>query len=161
MTDMSELPIYSGRPMEVSDLLNFEQTIDKIPSTAKMMTIDEARESLPQAKALMIQLQAISDNAADLTEELDIILESYDSNHEHVTELADYLASMIHTWHQIVNKMEKTGARMACLDPCRLEWYGVVDERLVLYSWAEGEEDIEWYHSVDSSFMSRKPLIEA
>ncbi|MEC7097430.1 MAG: DUF2203 family protein [Candidatus Thermoplasmatota archaeon] len=161
MSDMSELPIYSGRPMEVSDLLNFEQALDKIPSTAKMMTIDEARESLPQARALMIQLQAISDNAADLTEELDIILESYDSSHEHVTELADYLASMIHTWHQIVNKMEETGARMACLDPCRLEWYGVVDERLVLYSWAEGEEDIEWYHSVDSSFMSRKPLIEA
>ena len=161
MSDMSELPIYSGRPMEVSDLLNFEQALDKIPSTAKMMTIDEARESLPQARALMIQLQAISDNAADLTEELDIILESYDSNHEHVTELADYLASMIHTWHQIVNEMEETGARMACLDPCRLEWYGVVDERLVLYSWAEGEEDIEWYHSVDSSFMSRKPLIEA
>ncbi len=161
MSDMSELPIYSGRPMEVSDLLNFEQALDKIPSTAKMMTIDEARESLPQARALMIQLQAISDNAADLTEELDIILESYDSNHEHVTELADYLASMIHTWHQIVNEMEEMGARMACLDPCRLEWYGVVDERLVLYSWAEGEEDIEWYHSVDSSFMSRKPLIEA
>ena len=161
MSDMSELPIYSGRPMEVSDLLNFEQAHDKIPSTAKMMTIDEARESLPRARALMIQLQAISDNAADLTEELDIILESYDSSHEHVTELADYLASMIHTWHQIVNKMEETGARMACLDPCRLEWYGVVDERLVLYSWAEGEEDIEWYHSVDSSFMSRKPLIEA
>ena len=66
MSDMSELPIYSGRPMEVSDLLNFEQAIDKIPSTAKMMTIDEARESLPQAKALMIQLQAISDNASRL-----------------------------------------------------------------------------------------------
>ena len=52
MSDMSELPIYSGRPMEVSDLLNFEQAIDKIPSTAKMMTIDEARESLPAKKSL-------------------------------------------------------------------------------------------------------------
>ena len=158
---MSELPIYSGRPMEICDLLNFEQVLGDIPSGAKIVTIEEARSSLPTACALLIQLQSISDSAADLTDELDIILESYDSNHNHVTELADYLASMIHEWHQAVDLLEQTGAKMACLDPGRLEWYGVVDEQLVLYSWTQGEEDIEWYHGIDSSFIARKPLIEA
>ena len=158
---MSEVPIYSGRPMEIADLLNFEQAIDEIPNGAKVVTIEEARDSLPAAKKLLIKLQSISDNAADLTEELDIILERYDSNHDHVTELADYLAMMINSWHQVVDEMEKTGTKMACLDPGRLEWYGVVDEQLVLYSWAQGEEDIEWYHEINSSFFSRKPLIEA
>ena len=161
MSDMSEVPIYSGRPMEIADLINFEQAIDEIPNGAKVVTIEEARDSLPAAKKLLIKLQSISDNAADLTEELDIILESYDSNHDHVTELADYLATMIHSWHQVIDEMEKTGTKMACLDPGRLEWYGVVDEQLVLYSWAQGEEDIEWYHEINSSFFSRKPLIEA
>jgi len=161
VSDMSEVPIYSGRPMEIADLLNFEQAIDEIPNGAKVVTIEEARDSLPVAKKLLIKLQSISDNAADLTEELDIILESYDSNHDHVTELADYLATMIHSWHQVIDEMEKTGTKMACLDPGRLEWYGVVDEQLVLYSWAQGEEDIEWYHEINSSFFSRKPLIEA
>ena len=161
VSDMSEVPIYSGRPMEIADLLNFEQAIDEIPNGAKVVTIEEARDSLPVAKKLLIKLQSISDNAADLTEELDIILESYDSNHDHVTELADYLATMIHSWHQVIDEMEKTGTKMACLDPGRLEWYGVVDEQLVLYSWVQGEEDIEWYHEINSSFFSRKPLIEA
>jgi len=158
---MSELPIYSGRPMKVCDLLDFEQALGDIPSGAKVMTIEEARASLPTAQAILVQLQSISDNAADLTNELDIILERYDSNHNHVTELADYLATMIHEWHQAVDKLEQTGAKMACLDPGRLEWYGVVDGQLVLYSWTQGEEDIEWYHSLDSSFFARKPLIEA
>ncbi|DAC57560.1 MAG TPA: DUF2203 family protein [Candidatus Poseidoniales archaeon] len=158
---MSELPIYSGRPMEVCDLLDLEQVLGDMPSGAKVMTIEEARASLPSARAILIQLQSISDNAADLTNELDIILERYDSNHNHVTELADYLATMIHEWHQAVDKLEQTGAKMACLDPGRLEWYGVVDGQLVLYSWTQGEEDIEWYHSLDSSFLARKPLIEA
>ena len=161
MSDMSEVPIYSGRPMEIADLLNFEQAIDEIPNGAKVVTIEEARDSLPVAKKLLVKLQSISDNAADLTEELDIILESYDSNHDHVTELADYLAMMIHSWHQVIDEMEKTSTKMACLDPGRLEWYGVVDEQLVLYSWSQGEEDIEWYHEINSSFFSRKPLIEA
>ena len=36
-----------------------------------------------------------------------------------------------------------------------------VDEKLVLYSWTQGEDDIEWYHGINSSFIARKPLIEA
>ena len=161
MSDMSEIPIYSGRPMEINDLLDFDRVIDEVPSGAKVVTIEEARMSLLSARKLLIELQSISDNAADLTEELDIILESYDSSHDHVCELADYLASLIHSWHGVVDKLEKTGAKMACLDPGRLEWYGVVDGQLVLYSWSQGEEDIEWYHDINSSFLSRKPLIEA
>jgi len=161
MSDMSETPIYSGRPMGITDLLDFEQSINDLPSGGKVVTIEEARVSLITARKLLIELQSISDNAADLTEELDIILESYDSNHEHVSELADYLASMIQSWHEVVDKLQITGAKMACLDPGRLEWYGVVDGQLVLYSWGQGEEDIEWYHEINSSFLSRKPLIEA
>ena len=161
MSDMSEIPIYSGRPMELTDLLDYEQSINELPSNGKVVTIEEARMSLITARKLLTELQSISDNAADLTEELDIILESYDSSHDHVSELADYLASMIQSWHGVVDKLEKTGAKMACLEPGRLEWYGVVDGQLVLYSWSQGEEDIEWYHDINSSFLSRKPLIEA
>ena len=47
---MSEVPIYSGRPMEIADLLNFEQAIDEIPHGAKVVTIEEARDSLQVAK---------------------------------------------------------------------------------------------------------------
>ena len=158
---MSEIPIYSGRPMGINDLLDIDRAIDEVPSGTKVVTIEEARMSLFTARKLLIELQSISDNAADLTEELDVILESYDSSHDHVCELADYLASMIHSWHGVINKLEKSGAKMACLDPGRLEWYGVVDGQLVLYSWTQGEEDIEWYHDINSSFLSRKPLIEA
>ncbi len=158
---MSEIPIYSGRPMGINDLLDIDRAIDEVPSGTKVVTIEEARMSLFTARKLLIELQSISDNAADLTEELDVILESYDSSHDHVCELADYLASMIHSWHRVINKLEKSGAKMACLDPGRLEWYGVVDGQLVLYSWTQGEEDIEWYHDINSSFLSRKPLIEA
>ena len=161
MSDMSEIPIYSGRPMEITDLLDFEQSINELPSNGKVVTIEEARISLITARKLLIELQSISDNAADLTDELDIILESYDSSHDHVSELADYLASMIQSWHEVVDKLQITGAKMACLDPGRLEWYGVVDGQLALYSWSQGEEDIEWYHEINSSFLSRKPLIEA
>ena len=51
--------------------------------------------------------------------------------------------------------------RVAGLDPGRIEWFGVIDNQLMLYSWTCGESDIEWYYGVDEGFSSRKPLIEA
>ena len=147
VSDTTEAPIYSGRPMSVTDLINHETAIDEIPSGAKIVTIEEARKGLKEAARCLA--------------ELDIILESYDSKHDHVTELADYLATMIQSWHGVVKRLQSTGARMACLELGRLEWYGVVDEKVVQYSWCSGEEDIEWYHELNSSFLPRKPLIEA
>ena len=69
---MSEIPIYSGRPMGINDLLDIDRAIDEVPSGTKVVTIEEARMSLVTARKLLIELQSISDNAANLTEELDI-----------------------------------------------------------------------------------------
>lgn len=147
--------------MSITDLHNHETAMGQIPSGAKIVTIEEARIGLKEASRCLVELQSISDISGDLTEELDIILESYDSKHDHVTEIADYLATMIQSWHSVVKRLESTGARIACLELGRLEWYGVVDGKVVQYSWCIGEEDIEWYHELNSSFLSRKPLIEA
>ena len=103
----------------------------------------------------------MSDEAHDLTEELEVLLESLEAENEHVIEVAEHLAQLVTHWQHTTAKIEATGTRIACLEPGRLEWYGVVDEHLALYSWSLGEEDIEWYHPIDASFMARKPLIEA
>jgi hypothetical protein len=96
-----------------------------------------------------------------LCEELEILLESLTPGHEHVIEIAEYLAKLVSQWQDTAKKLESTGTRVACLEPGRLEWYGVIDESLSLFSWAMGEEDIEWYYAVDAGFNARKPLIEA
>ena len=57
--------------------------------------------------------------------------------------------------------LEETGARIAGFDPGHLEWHGVVDGYLVLYSWSQGEEDIEWWHPLDTGINGRRPLVEA
>ena len=90
-----------------------------------------------------------------------MLLETLNPNHEHVSEIAEYLAKLVSQWQQTANNLESTGTRVACLEPGRLEWYGVVDGNLSLFSWTMGEEDIEWYHAVDAGFNARKPLIEA
>ena len=161
MAEESHLPIFTGIPMELSMLENQEENLVKLPYNAQLVTIEQARESLPEAEQLLIQLQVMNDEAHHLTEEIEILLQNLDPGDEHVVEVADRLASIIKSWQKTITSLELTGARIASLEPGRLEWYGVVDGDIALYSWMFGEEDIEWYHYTDSTYLTRKPLIEA
>ena len=161
MAEESNSPIFSGRPMEISMLENSDQKVQLLPHNAHLVTIEQARESLDEAVQLLIELQVVNDYAHDLTGEMEVLLEDLDPEDEHVVEVADTLATTIRNWQIISSKLSLTGARVASLDPGRLEWYGVVDGEIALYSWCFGEEDIEWYHHADTTYLTRKPLIEA
>lgn len=147
--------------MEISMLENSDQKVQLLPHNAHLVTIEQARESLDEAVQLLIELQVVNDYAHDLTGEMEVLLEDLDPEDEHVVEVADTLATTIRNWQIISSKLSLTGARVASLDPGRLEWYGVVDGEIALYSWCFGEEDIEWYHHADTTYLTRKPLIEA
>jgi hypothetical protein len=90
-----------------------------------------------------------------------LLLDQYPMTHPHVMEVAEHLGQLVAHWQANVERLESVGARIVSMDPGRLEWYGVVDHRMALFSWAVGEEDIEWYYRMEEGFPSRKPLIEA
>ena len=153
-------PPLAGQPMSISELPD-EMALLGLPDGSKVVTIDEARNELPLARKLLQSLQALQDEAHDLTEELEILVEQLPPHHEHVAEVAEQLGNLVKEWQDIGDRLENLGARVAGFDPGHLEWHGVVDGYLVLYSWCEGEEDIEWWHPLDTGINGRRPLVEA
>ncbi len=147
--------------MELDELSPDASLPYPLPDGAKVVTIEEARSSLPEACNVLMVLQAMSDEAHDLTDELELLLDRYPMTHPHVMEVAEHLGELVAQWQGHVQRLESIGARIVSMDPGRLEWYGVVDHRMALFSWAVGEEDIEWYYRMEEGFPSRKPLIEA
>jgi len=146
--------------MNLSELLD-EMALLAIPDGSKVVTIEEARMELPQAKKLLIALQSLQDEAHNLTEELEVLVEDLSPHHEHVVEVADQLGGLVKEWQAIGDSLEDMGARIAGFEPGHLEWHGVVDGYLVLYSWCQGEDDIEWWHPLDTGINGRRPLVEA
>jgi len=147
--------------MELNELSADEELPYPLPDGATVVTIEQARESLKEASSVLMVLQAMSDEAHDLTNELELLLDQYSMTHPHVMEVAEHLGQLVAQWQANVERLESVGARIVSMDPGRLEWYGVVDHRMALFSWAVGEEDIEWYYRMEEGFPSRKPLIEA
>ena len=79
--------------MEISMLENSEEIAQQLPHNAHLVSIEQARESLPEAKQLLIELQVMNDYAHDLTEEIEVLLEDLEPEDEHVVEVADTLAN--------------------------------------------------------------------
>ena len=161
MTTPSDEPLYSGLPMELDELSPEAALPYPLPEGALVVTIEQARASLSEASNVLMVLQAMSDEAHDLTNELELLLDRYTMTHPHVMEVAEHLGQLVTQWQASVARLESIGARIVSMDPGRLEWYGVVDHRMALFSWAVGEADIEWYYRMEEGFPSRKPLIEA
>ena len=161
MSTPPDQPLYSGLPMELEELSPDADMPYPLPDGAVVVTIEQARSSLPEAQNVLVMLQAMSDEAHDLTDELELLLDRYPMTHPHVIEVAEHLEELVHQWQANVARLEAVGARIVSMDPGRLEWYGVVDHRMALFSWAIGETDIEWYYRMEEGFPSRKPLIEA
>ena len=161
MSKVTDEPFYSGLPMELDELSPEAALPYPLPDGALVVTIEQARASLSEAKNVLMVLQAMSDEAHDLTNEVELLLDQYAMTHPHVMEVAEHLGSMVAQWQASVARLESIGARIVSMDPGRLEWYGVVDHRMALFSWAVGEPDIEWYYRMEEGFPSRKPLIEA
>ena len=154
-------PSFSGLPMELDELSPDADLPYPLPEGAMVVTIEQARASLTEASNVLMVLQAMSDEAHDLTDELELLLDRYPMTHPHVMEVAEHLGQLVTQWQANVERLESVGARIVSMEPGRLEWYGVVDHRMALFSWAVGEIDIEWYYRMEEGFPSRKPLIEA
>ncbi|MDA0925063.1 MAG: DUF2203 family protein [archaeon] len=161
MSFPKDQPSYSGLPMELDELSPDEPIPYPLPDGAVVVTIESARASLSEASSVLMVLQAMSDEAHDVTDELEMLLDRFPMTHPHVMEVAEHLGQLVAQWQANVARLESVGARIVSMEPGRLEWYGVVDRRMALFSWAVGEEDIEWYYRMEEGFPSRKPLIEA
>ena len=87
--------------MEVCSLVDADGALEILPKGCRIVSLDEARENLPKATAWLAELQAMSDVAHDLTEELEVLLESLEAEDEHVVEVADQLAELVKHWQTV------------------------------------------------------------
>ena len=131
MSTPEDEPFYSGLPMALEELSPEADLPYPLPDGARVVTIEEARASLPEAQNVLMVLQAMSDEAHDLTNELELLLEGYSMTHPHVLEVAEHLGRLVNQWQASVARLESIGARIVSMDPGRLEWYGVVDLSLI------------------------------
>ena len=151
---------FFGRPMPPDDLIHPHHAQELLPNGARIVSIEEARMGLKKVRKYIHTLRGIQEKAQILTEELDVLLRNMDDENPHVDEVSTNLAIAIDEWRNCLNEISSTGCEVKSIDPPLLDWYGVVDGELVNYCWEESDNDVKFWHSLNTGFSGRMPLLE-
>ena len=135
----------------------------------RIYTVREAEALLPTVEKVFVDLDAVRHRLRKLKGKMEVLemlwgeeLASPD-NPDHV-EYAHYVdemqaakgdydaATKVLTDHEIQLKSVETGL---------IDFYGVIESRLVFLCWKRGEAGIGWYHHLEDGFQGRKELLPA
>ena len=70
-----------------------------------VLSIDQVRETLPDVERQLSTLQALVDEAHDMTEEIEILLESLPPEHPHVVEMSELLEDLLRIGNQTIQTL--------------------------------------------------------
>lgn len=122
----------------------------------RYFTVEEANACIPKIKPDIFALQEIREELEKLHGELKPFIESIPSNGGHKKTL-----SFMHAgdeFRQIVKRIESHGCHLKGLDPPLLDFPHIRDGKEVYLCWRYGEDEIRFWHEIDSGFAGRKPL---
>lgn len=131
-------------------------------SGIQIFTLLEANEALPRARALMLQLRETRRCIVGMQVAVDIeeltTPPSAVNQREKIENLLREIEREVHTFHKTSEALNFIGCELKDLEKGTLDFYGLRDNQVVYFCWAEGEAMVCHWHSLESGFQGRQKI---
>ena len=130
--------------------------MSKIRMNARYYTLDEARATLPQVKALMADVQAARREILRVKPEAwpGLKMASYNGGSRAAGEIAVHFARL----ERGVKGILELGVFVKDVDQGLVDFLDKRDGREIFLCWQHGEDDIAFWHEVNAGYAERQPL---
>lgn len=122
---------------------------------AKIFTIEEANELIPEIKEIL-------DRAFDIKIKLNLVKEAFDFkdkySYENPKDLMERMEKLSEILKREIAEIEKYGCIVKDIETGLIDFYSIKDNKLIFLCWKHGENEIKYWHSVEDGFKGRKPL---
>lgn len=129
---------------------------------ARFYGIDEANARLHELRPLLEQLRGDRDAVAEAQREL-VRARTTNGSAEHAEELARREAEireLVGRMQLAVARIDGWGITLREIGKGLVDFPALANGRPIWLCWRLGEEDIDWWHEIDSGFDNRRPLAE-
>ena len=129
---------------------------------ARYFGIDEANEYIRQVGPLLERLKADRDEVARLQRELARGRETNGSaeHAEQLAELEDDEREIVRRMQSAVSQIVDWGITLRDISTGLIDFPALANGRPIWLCWRLGEDDIAWWHEVNTGFDGRQPLAE-
>jgi hypothetical protein len=136
-----------------------------MPASPPVLTLEAVNALLPRLNALMStqmdrrsEIERRLERLAKLLGAVPNTIEVEDSDSPPVRELKVELVEEVERYQLGWSEIEEMGAVLKDARSGLVDFYGLIDGKLVWLCWKYGEEGVTHYHSLDEGFSGRKPI---
>ena len=132
----------------------------------RIFTAREATSLIPMLEKMFESVDALKARLRQLKGKIDVLemiwgdelqAETNPDHREHLHYLEEIEAAKKEYEASLVKFGEKD-AQVKSLDQGLVDFYGVIDSRLVFLCWKRGEKTIEYFHHLEEGFAGRLPI---
>lgn len=129
----------------------------------KLFTIEEANRALPLVRRIVADLRDDYQTWRELMARYEIIAagtRAYLGEDQHEVELRHELAERAARLDGLLEELKAVGCELKDFELGLVDFYALLDDRLVFLCWRLGEPRIEYWHEVDAGIAGRQPIDE-
>ena len=134
----------------------------ELPNEPKIYTVEEANQLLPWLTTMLKELMVKKKQIEDKQAEIDALELISDENTPKVrTELLAQSAKFnewVNQFNEKVKKLDDKGCQLKDMDMGLVDFYGIIDGKMVFLCWKLGEPQVSYWHDIGSGYIHRKPI---
>ena len=129
----------------------------------KIFSVEEANKFVPKLKQLLKTLRSLRDEIESKKVEMDLLeivgtVARPGSAEESMPKEMGDLNRMAGDFNKRLEELEDIGCQVKDLDQGLVDFFSVRDGHLIYLCWKEGENSIQYWHTLDGGFKGRQPL---
>jgi hypothetical protein len=128
----------------------------------RTFTLDEARELLPALRQIVTSIQEQKRLLDSHSAELEGLLESTAGNGHASADKASArkgAEEAAAALERLIGELDDLGVEMKGIEQGLVDFPSIREGRVVYLCWQLGEDDIAWWHELDTGFAGRQPLL--
>jgi hypothetical protein len=133
--------------------------MDLEPSEIRTFTLNQARSLMPKLRKLLGRVRNEREALVDMRVEIDRARENAERGGGGSTQGAGYITHLM-AFSETVREIESLGVIVKDFRNGLIDFPHEMDGRIVYLCWKPDEEEIEWWHEIDSGFAGRTPLTD-
>lgn len=129
----------------------------------KLFTIEEANRALPLVRRIVADLRDEYHAWRELMARYEIIAagtRAYLGEDQYEVDLRHELAERATRLDGLLDELKAVGCELKDFELGLVDFYALLDDRLVFLCWRLGEPRIEYWHEVDAGIAGRQPVDE-
>jgi hypothetical protein len=129
----------------------------------KIFSLDEANRALPLVRRIVADLRNEYDSWRQSMARYEIIAagtRAYLGEDPHEVALRHELADRAARLDGLLEELRSVGCELKDFEQGLVDFYALLDDRLVFLCWRLGEPRVEYWHEVDAGIAGRRPVDE-